>query len=68
LNSTEDTEVIISLFDLRGNKIAQLYDGRLKANVNYTFPFRASSNSNERIFIYSIISPDQVIWGQILRQ
>lgn len=68
LNSTEDTEVNISVFDLRGNKVAELFDGKLKANVNYTFPFKASNNSNDRIFIYKIVSPDQVLRGQILRQ
>lgn len=68
LNSTEDTEVSISVFDLRGNKIADLYQGKLKAAVDYTFPFTAGKYSNDRIFIYKIVSPDQVIRGQILRQ
>lgn len=68
LNSSEVTEVNISIYDIRGKQIAQLYTGKLKANVKYTFPFMPGNNTNDKIFIYRIVASDQVLRGQILRQ
>ena len=66
VNTPKDTEVTIAVFDLRGNKIAQLYKGRLKANVNYSFPFNSGCCS-DNIFIYTIMSDEELIQGQFLR-
>ncbi|HYW95176.1 MAG TPA: SprB repeat-containing protein [Bacteroidales bacterium] len=67
VNSPKDTDVEITVFDLRGNKIALLYKGRLAADVNYTFPFNASEANGENIFIYTVTTTDEIIQGRILK-
>ena len=67
LSSPRDTEVVISIFDLRGNQLRQLYKGRVAADVVYTFPVHAADTRGENIIIYKIKTSDEVIQGRILK-
>lgn len=66
LNSPGDTEVDVAVYDLKGNKVEHLFHGKLIANVKYNFTFDGN-NSGERMFIYKVISKDEVVMGQLLR-
>lgn len=67
VNTPKDTEVDIAVYDLKGNKIAQLYKGILRAHVDHTFPFNAENSGRESLFIYKVVSDDEVVREQILK-
>ena len=67
LSTPKDTEVEIAVYDLKGNKIARLYKGILRASVDYTFPFNPENTGRESLFIYKVVSDDEVVREQILK-
>jgi hypothetical protein len=67
VSSPKDKNVEVSVYDLKGNKVAQLYKGIIKANVNYSFPFTTEDSGRESFFIYKVVSDKEIVREQILK-
>ncbi len=61
----EAVDVKLGVFDMYGNVVEQLFDGELGAGMS-EFYFKGD-NSNERMFIYKLVSKNSVHQGKLIK-
>ena len=61
----EPINVKLSVYDIYGNEIKELFDGELKSGI--TEFYFSGENSNEHVFFYKIISKNGVHQGKLIK-
>jgi hypothetical protein len=66
LVSKSNTEVEVEIFNVHGEKIETLYNGKIIKDLKYTFSFNPPA-SNDLLYFYKVKSASGVTQGKLLR-
>jgi len=64
-NIQSSSYVVVEIYDLKGAKIATLFDGEIERGVLYKAEINAG-NLLEGVYIYRILNGEQIVSGKLL--